>query len=179
MLLRLDLESAEAWCESLGIGVFPNAPPASRFRLPEATESISLALPTEGLRVVDFANWILVLDDVTDRLEYDKVLIWLLDWDIWSVERERVGVRLLHALLGDEQVKERPAIEFRTDELTEAQALIALVVLFQWDAVILPSHGEYAVTLSHHGKAEIRIRAPDARIAISEGVRKFEQPDAF
>lgn len=170
---RLDGANAARWCNGRG------------FRLPDESQHVgtaevdgtrvfSLKLPEAGLRVVDLANWTLTLDEAAATLPYDSVLVWLLDWDIWSNERERVGLKLMHSLLGANDIKALPATEFSADELSSAQALVALVALFQWDAVVIPSHGEYLFKFSHHGTAEIRTRAQDVNAAIVHGIKHFE-----
>lgn len=169
---RLDRPSALLWCEQRGIE-HPHSVYDDDAERQPGFETFVLEAPTAGLRAVDFANWLLTLDDGGDALQSEAVLIWLLDWDIWSVERERVGLRLLEALLGGRDFKAFPAAEFRRDELSEAQSMLVLILLFQWDAVVLPSHGEFLATFSHHGSVEVVARTPDVSLVISEGVKQF------
>lgn len=170
---RLDASSAARWCGHRGILLSEDARRIAETPFHFATR-FSLALPREGLRAVDLANWVLSLDDAAAVPSYSTVLVWLLDWDIWSVERERVGLQLMHALLGADDIKERPAVEFTADEVSAAQAIISIVALFQWDAVVAPSHGEYVFRFSHHGTAESYARVPDVHAAIVDGIRHFE-----
>lgn len=171
-MIRLDRTSALRWCEELGVQR-PRAVDEEQAQRHSGLGVFALETPTVGLRAVDFAHWLLTLDDGGDALQSEKVLVWLLDWDIWSVERERVGLRLLEALLGNRDFKALPAVEFGRDELGDAQSMITVIALFQWDAVVLPSHGEYLATFSHHGSVEILARTPDVNLVISEGVRRF------
>lgn len=169
---RFDGASATAWCHRRGFQ-FPDRPRETSSAQFDGTKVFSLSLPDAGLRIVDLANWSLTLDDAVETLPYESVLVWLLDWDIWSHERERAGVQLLHALVGADNIEALPAIEFSSDELSSAQALIALVALFQWDAVVLPAHGEYLLWFSHHGVVEIHTRAADVEAAVVDGIKHF------
>lgn len=174
-MLRMDAVHANRWCRSRG---FPLSDDARREAAAQlvAAKSFSLKLPEQGLRLVDLANWTLVLDDAASTAPFESVLVWLLDWDIWSVERERVGLHLMHSLLGASDIKERPAVEFSVAEMSAAQSMISLVALFQWDAIVIPSHGEYLFRFSHHGVADILTRAPDVEAAIVDGISNFEVP---
>lgn len=172
-MLRMDAVDANRWCTSRGFPLSGGEHGGAAAQL-VAAKSFSLKLPEEGLRLVDVANWTLVLDDATSAAPFESVLVWLLDWDIWSVERERVGMQLMHALLGASDIKERPAVEFSVAEMSAAQSLISLVALFQWDAIVVPSHGEYLFRFSHHGVADIHTRAADVEAAIVDGIRSFE-----
>jgi hypothetical protein len=169
---RLDRASALRWCETRGIPR-PHTRHDESEELQPGFEEFALATPTVGLRAIDFASWLLTLDDGGDALQAESVLIWLQDWDIWSVERERVGLRLLEALLGSRDFKALPAAEFSRNELSEAQSMLAVIALFQWDAILLPSHGEYLATFSHHGTVGLVARTPDVRLVIAEGVRSY------
>ncbi len=172
-MLRMDAVDAHRWCTSRGFPLSDGERSEAAAQL-VAAKSFSLKLPEVGLRLVDLANWTLVLDDATSTAPFESVLVWLLDWDIWSVERERVGVQLMHALLGASDIRERPAVQFSVAETSAAQAMITLVALFQWDAIVVPSHGEYLFRFSHHGVADILTRTADVEAAIVEGIRSFE-----
>lgn len=171
---HLSAADAQRWCARSGLHL-PVDHEGVKSALLTGDDVFTFRTPIEGLRIVDLANWLLTLDDGGDFLQADRALIWLLDWDIWSVERERVGLCLLGSTLGMSDLASAPAIEFYRDELAKAQSMLALVALFQWDALVLPSHAEYVVRLSHHGSAEVVARTPDLRLVLAEGVERFEQ----
>lgn len=168
----LDETSARLWCESRGVLLPADRRLVMSCSLP-GVEVFSLRTPMEGLRIVDFANWLLTLSEDGDSVAGDRALVWLLDWDIWSTERERVGLLLLRSLLGVHEPSVAPAIEFASEDLAAAQSMLAIAALFQWDALFLPGHGKYVARLSHHGSAEIVALAPSLSRTIAEGAQAF------
>lgn len=82
-------------------------------------------------------------------------LLWLNEWDIWSESFERVGWRIAQRLKGVEEAPslgDAPAHLFTSHEFIDAQALLLLPMLFQWDAHFVPSSGEFFVYTSHEDR---------------------------
>jgi hypothetical protein len=80
-------------------------------------------------------------------------LVWLADWNIWSETTERVGQRLLEALRGGNAapaLSDSPASLVTEGELVDTQALLALPILFQWDAYFIPASCRFVAFVSHH-----------------------------
>lgn len=169
---RLDAAGAKSWCAERHIVVDRGLDDAMA-RQADGRKTFSFELPAEGLRNVDLSNWLLTLDAGGERIQSDSVLIWLFDWDIWSTERERVGVFLLAQLLRGEPPKIYPAVEYSSDELSAAQSLLSIVSLFQWDALLVPSHAEYLAHISHHGTIDVVARTPDVELTLAEGTKSF------
>jgi len=121
----------------------PDLEVATDLRPPELVSlaSACLLLGTQGGDDPDFAG----------------ALVWLLDWDIWSETSERVAVFLTQKVRGDTEsrlssaLRERPATVFSPSELVTAQALVAMPLLFQWDALVVPEPARAAAVISHHG----------------------------
>jgi hypothetical protein len=81
-------------------------------------------------------------------------MVWINEWDIWSESFERVGWRTAQGLRGGTgapSLREAPGHLLASEEFVDAQALLLLPMLFQWDSHFVPSTGEFFVYMSHEG----------------------------
>jgi hypothetical protein len=146
---------AKRWCEAEGWQVGDWNP---RRRLQSASgESFALTMalgdtPSDALNL----TYMLLMTGVTDFEEHKfaGALVWFQRWEIWSETIDRVGYRLISALRGDENttLASAPAQLFSPDELLDAQAFLALPILFQWDVHLIPKDGRFLAFLSHEGR---------------------------
>jgi hypothetical protein len=93
---------------------------------------------------------------------FGGALVWLTDWDIWSETIERVGLELLRGVRNsDNAVRETPAHLFEPSEQVGTHVLLSLIMLFQWDAFLIPPVGRTIVRASHDGYVEISANSPE------------------
>lgn len=150
---------AKRWCTPLGVEVQGSsvgyaAGQSLRLRLP---------VPTQTRDLLTFV-YVLLMSAIStdDELDFQGALLWLTDWDIWSPTTERVGLHLLIGARGSEpnsvDVRSAPAHLLATHEIAQAQSLLLLPLLFQWDALYVPPTGAFVCSASHEGAVELHVR---------------------
>jgi hypothetical protein len=113
---------------------------------------IHIPVQRDSVRAVQLATALLMTDiEDDDENQFDGGLVWLADWAIWSEATERVGHRLLQALRGSAApaLRDSPAHVLSGTGSVDAQALLALPILFQWDAYFIPTTCRFVVFVSH------------------------------
>src|SRR4051812_6927793 len=78
-----------------------------------------------------------------------------MDWDIWSRAFDAIGSSILHGIRAKSSEYRNPW-EFpghvcKSLELPDLQAILFIVLAFQWDAYLLPDTGAFLVQFSHDG----------------------------
>lgn len=170
-------EQAIRWCAERGLRAV-NDLPTTRIGFPGAeSHRLRFAVAGSATEVVGL-GYALAMTAVPrdDETEFQGGLIWLQDWDIWSETTERVGHLLLDALRKSAKVPESmeasPAHLFGPPEFVEAHTVLALALLFQWDALYVPVVGDYFAFLSHHGHIDVVTRNPKLH---SDLLARFER----
>lgn len=156
----LSAQEAEGWCGAKGIGT-TGALPADRLSFRSGPgQRIRIKVPGPASEVLSLA-YVLAMTGVPEDEEehFPGALVWFQDWDIWSESTEQVGHVLLAGLRSGSkasaEVRARPGHLLGPRELVEAQALISLPLLFQWDAYFVPASGTYFAFASHHGNVDL------------------------
>lgn len=151
----LDAGSAQRWCSERG--VFLDEADRPRLRYDGRSWGMMLNVPREAGRVLSLA-YVLVTTflDFDDERRFKGCLTWVAEKGIWSESHDRVGERLANGLrIGAAEgssIDERPAHLFDGAELVDAQSFALLVLLFGWDAFLIPSSGGYFVFAHHDGQ---------------------------
>lgn len=155
--------SAVEWCLERRLAA-DGALPATRISFMDGSEH-RMRIPVRGspVEIVAMA-YVLLMSGVPDDDERNFAggLLWLQDWDIGSETTERVGLMWLRgsrcSAEPDCAIKDCPAELFEQTEFPAAQAALALPLMFQWDAYLIPVSGGYLVYCSHHGHVDIVTR---------------------
>lgn len=162
MLLVSELESSR-WCEQRGLGSSGGLKSGKlAFRDGEQFRS-RFAVQGSATDVVSLA-YVMIMTGVPndDEAAFTGGLVVLQDWDIWSETIERVGHLLLHrcrAIVSPTpSVLQSPGHILGATDFTEAQTLVTLPLLFQWEALYVPADGTFACLISHHGHFDILSR---------------------
>lgn len=134
-------------------------------------ESVSIAIPAEGLRIVALA---VVL---TKHLEQDsgiESLFWRRRHGMWSEDFEAIGDAIHGGLTSCLATDAAPfAIRTAGGDLVARQALLATSMLFQWDAVLVPAHGRWFVAVDHHGRASIEAATAGDRDVVAAAMHAW------
>ena len=163
-MLLIDSAAATEWCTLRGLAVrtdwmqrlsFPGGYPVG----------IRLQTPVAATARVALTEVLLTSDLLVESGARCGCLVWLQDWDIWSESVERVGRQLLAGLRGgsalNEEVRSAPAHALDADEFAAAQALIAIPLLFEWDAYWVPENARHLAWITHDGRVEVRFRTQE------------------
>lgn len=157
----LAAKAARSWCETRNIVVNNDVIPSERVSLTVDAFRLRVKIPRESLRSIALCYVLLMtglMDD--DEANFEGGLIWLMDWDIGSETTERVGLSILRAVRkGNSSFLEQPAQLFNESEFVDANAMLSLPTLFQWDAFFIPASGATVAFISHEGHIEVTCRA--------------------
>lgn len=163
--MHLLTESAAIdWCRN-------QAPALARTLLPTERAVVGgvrgIRVPIVGSPIeVLGLSYVLIMTDVAgdDEARFAGGLILLQDWDIWSGGIEQVGHTLLGGLRmqvarapsgSSPTVRDAPGHLVDAEEFVIARSMIALPMLFQWDALYMPAHGRLIAEFSHHGFVDL------------------------
>jgi hypothetical protein len=154
----LTTPEAKQWCQSRGL-TGGETGRANEWRFArDAQPDLEFTTDRRPPELVSLASaCLLVGTQGGDDPDFAGALVWLLDWDIWGETSERIAVFLSQKVRGDTEsrssgaLRERPATLFSPGELVEAQALVSIPMLFQWDALVVPEPARAAAVISHHG----------------------------
>lgn len=136
---RMRMAARRIAYEEASAGVIEIARPAS----PAARVAL-----TAALLAADLAD--------QDERHFRGGLVRVTEYDIWSETSDRIGQRLIKSLTGDFDPSEpAPAFAVREDDIVGAQALLAIPMLFEWDACYVPESGRVIIDLSHDGPITI------------------------
>lgn len=162
----LTLDEAAAWCRRHGIDTDRGGQIPTLRLTTDCGGTVDGTVPARAGAMVAMAQAILLADmpdpDVSD---FGGTLLWLVDWGIWNEDSERAGMcslRLMrHALSGTSMapLEESPAHLFSAQEFVAAHALLALPLLYQWDAYLIPASGSSLARISHDGSVCVRARS--------------------
>ena len=119
--------------------------------------TLAVMRPPEPARRIALGFSLLLADVPGEEEEsFDGCLVRITELGIWSPTIERVGYRWLEVLApGDDALRGTPSVLFASGELVDAQALLALPMLFDWDAYLVPASGRLLLFISHDGLVEI------------------------
>lgn len=136
--------------------------------------AISIEAPTNTQRLLAL-GYVILATASDDERSFEGGLLWLNDWDIWSESFERVGHWLAKSLrVGCHHgaIADAPGHLFDPGEFIQAQALLLLPMVFQWDAHFIPANGQFLVRLGHHG--ELHLISRD-RVIADQLFSRFEE----
>jgi hypothetical protein len=152
-MVALDDGGVAEWCQKRGIQVSPGIP-GTELRFHGANHCFSVPVLESGARCVALAYMLLMASVRLDESEFQGCLLWFREWEIWSPELDRAGHTVLRwlRLAGREPISwhDAPGELFGPDEVGEAHAALVQPLIFDWDAYLVPSSGEYFVFSYHH-----------------------------
>lgn len=105
--------------------------------------------------------------EISDSGQYFRgCLVWRDDWGFWSEPAEKTG-ELIYATLTNTDAASDNAVEFEASEFVRASAVIATLLVFQWDGWIVFHDPAIAIRLSHDaGVAGLYAANPNAVTAL-------------
>jgi hypothetical protein len=119
-------------------------------------------LPEARGRIMRLAD-ALVSEDETSL--YYGSLLWVSESVIFGSVDERTAIKLVTRFVSGygRQVSlyDGSGYLFDPTERIDQAALLAVIILCQWDAYLVPDHGQYAIFLCHDGYAEISGPSPE------------------
>jgi hypothetical protein len=122
---------------------------------------IEIRRPPEATRRLALAYSLLMTGTADDdETRFEGCLLWLTDYAIWSPTFERVGLRLLDALVPSSEQTAGRILVFDARELVSAQSVLTLCLLFEWDAYVVPHSGEFIGFISHDNPVQVAARTP-------------------
>jgi hypothetical protein len=97
--------------------------------------------------------------------DYEGALLWLTRWNIWNEKSERFGnviLQCVRAGLGQNVPFDRaPGHLFAAGEYADQAALLAIILMCEWDAYLVPESAKYFIRLSHEGSISAVSRTRD------------------
>jgi hypothetical protein len=159
-MVSLTSEQSLAWCAERGVRIDATSGAHTVSFVGSSAYRFRFQPPADPPGRVALANAIAVPHVLSSAEEaFGGGLFWLQDWDIWSDTIERVGLELLQLSLVVEPdcrgLHEAPARFYAADELVKAQTAISLVLLFEWNAYVIPSAHSPVFNISHHGYVDV------------------------
>lgn len=157
------------WCRERGVGLRFESSQSSRLRFDAGKRAIRVWIAGSAVDVLNLAYVLLMTGaPEDDEKNFGGALVWLRDWDIWSTGIEQVGHVLLTGVRGTAppSVAEAPSHVFGPSEFAEANAALALPMLFQWDALLAPVHGQFIANVSHHGYFDLFVPDVESESAL-------------
>jgi hypothetical protein len=154
----LELNEAAEWCTARGGAT------GEYFRLqPELTLEFRgrIVWDREGLAT----NPSTALNACLGALErWDQCLLWITEWGIWSSSEDWPKYYAIRGSLGEKRsLAEAPGHLFETNDTALLEDILGIVLMFGWDAHLLPSRGTSLhprVRISHDGWVELQSRSP-------------------
>jgi hypothetical protein len=152
-MISLDETGVADWCAKRGIQL-RRGPSGTELSFDGANHCLIVRVPESGLRCVALAYVLLMASVREDESEFKGCLFWLREWEIGSPQLDRVGhtvLRSLRAARGEAvSWHDAPGELFGPEEVGEANAAFVQPLIFDWDAYLVPSSGEYFVFSYHH-----------------------------
>jgi hypothetical protein len=154
----LDTAAVAAWADRRAIVVDGNALSYADGR---DYRCVEIRRPPESTRRLALAYSLLMTGTADDdESRFEGCLLWLTDYAIWSPTFERVGLRLLDALVPSSEYAAGRILLFDAQELVTAQSVLTLCSLFEWDAYLVPHSGEFIAFISHDSPVQVAARTP-------------------
>ena len=156
----LTAEAAESWCEARHVFLRSDAIPSAQLALRGEMLQLRVTVPCEVLPCVALA-YVVVMTGLVDDNEanFEGGLLWLVDWDFGSETTDRVGLKLLRSIRDTTtELLEKPGHLFGASDFVEANTIVSLPGLFQWDAFFIPESGSPLVFISHEGYVVLSCR---------------------
>jgi hypothetical protein len=137
----LQVEDLRRWCEASPGGVKLDLPAHLRYANGNRL-GFRLEVPSEAPRAVALVSSLLAVEE--DDGDYYGALLWFTNFDTGTPRIERCGLRILEQMRRGygvtASVENAPGHLFRTDEIADVHAFLALPLLFGWTAYFVP-HG--------------------------------------
>ncbi len=144
--------------------------------------AVASDLPERGLDIIGLTN---VLSTLLEDGHHPRTLVWLTEFGMWGDLEEAVGRKLWTQLLRgyrapeEKKMEDAPGLLFDEPEIEDQRAFLTVLLVFQWDAMLVPEHGSYFVRISHDGY--VRFAAKDERTAkkltaIADGWKNADKP---
>jgi hypothetical protein len=136
-----------------------------------------LALPKIGLKVVVMSG---LLSFLRGEAAHAETLVWVTDWGMWSESIDSVGGKLWERILagygypGLDPSKSRGLL-FAEPESMDERVILTSIMLFQWDATVVPRDGLHFVRISHDGYISIHAKTDEVASAIAAPVAEWKQ----
>lgn len=172
-------DRALEWCRDRGIHGEGSIPRTFLRYDGGSSERIQLRMHADAIAQVGFAFSSLLAETPSDSdATFHGGLVWLRRWNLWSESIDAVGYRLLDGLRdareGVPSLNEAPAHLCLEEDFVTAHSLLALAVLFQWDAYYVPSSGHFLIFVSHEGTVDILSRTAELRLELAARFRELE-----
>ena len=139
----LDMNEVRAFCDERDIGMTHDG---LLYYKHKNSVSLKIEVPEQPEKVTLLA---LLLLGWKEELNFHGSLLWLQSFDIGSPQVDRVGWRAIEQMrrgYGElRSIETAGGHMFRCDELLDANAFIALSLLFRWSIFMLHPSGEYFV----------------------------------
>jgi hypothetical protein len=149
-------DEAKSWCQTRGLDLDDRS---RVFYSTVGSRAFSIGIeekPTDTVLLSDYLvpSW--------EDVPFEGALFWIRDYGIWGENSEQTGLAMIRQMRsgnGEQAaLKEKPAHLFAPNEVYEAHSYLLLPVLFGWDALLVPETGDYFVSISHHGVAQVVCR---------------------
>jgi hypothetical protein len=101
---------------------------------------------------------------------------------MWSDSYEVVGAKLWKQLLRgyghpQDSIESAPGLLFEESDVDDQRAFLTVLMLFQWDATLVPEHGKYFVRISHDGYVQFTARDEPTSRALAVPVDAWKETE--
>lgn len=159
-MTKLTFQTFARWCTECGYRLESSTP-----SLADSSDllRVDIPIPQEVLSMTE------MLDDLINLESPNGYVVWVRDWTIWNERSQEIGLRHLE-LLTLAAVREDVSDNGHVYELTSAEwrdaiALIAVPILYSWDAHLLFRSGRALVDVTHHDTLSVSLHNGDSQLA--------------
>jgi hypothetical protein len=171
----LTAEEAKRWCQVRGLDV------DDRWRLfysSGGTHAFSIRIEEKATDTVLLSDYLV---PSWEDVPFEGTLLWITDHGIWGENSEKTGLTMIKQMRSGngEQASlgEKPAHLFAPNEVYEAHSYLLLPIFFGWDALLVPETGDYFVSISHHGVAQVVCRDAGTYEQLSKRLKDWSPTD--
>lgn len=136
----LQIDELRRWCDESHSGIRVDATGHLRYATPNPL-GIRLNVPPEARQTVALAYSLLAVEE---DMSFSGALMYFVDWGYSPPEIENCAVKILEQMRRaygvTASIENAPAQLFRSDEILDVHAFLAIPLLFGWDAYFMP-HG--------------------------------------
>jgi hypothetical protein len=158
---KMGFDSLASWCKTSGYDLQDWRPTL----VASLSSRAKIGVPADPQSLTE-------LIDTLVTLESTETVVWIADWTIWNDRSQEIGLRHLTLLVDvcdDRPPHDGPHIYLLdASEWREAIALIAVPLLYGWDAYLFFRSGVALIEVSHDAYIEISL-ASGAPETVLEG----------
>lgn len=105
----------------------------------------------------------------------DESLLWINEFSIWpSAENQNLFYGFRRSLGESSQLYVKPGHLFSNGDIETIESLLSMVLYFYWGAILVPSHKNFIIQISHDEWMDVFVKDKNYLVGIQESLSKFK-----